>query len=154
MNTATLISEQTLHSDEEFQNKQVIEKMVDAFVRHDLDDMMVLFADQCVYQDMSGGGINGKCHYGKEAIRHVFQQQIKLLPKHTFTDPIIIVSGNKAHANWTLILGDEEKPLYKVRGCDYFELENGLITLKTAWLKNHIRFITMAAIIQLRELIT
>ena len=116
-------------------NRQTIEAMVDAFVNHDLDAMMALFNDDCRYEDMIGRGKNGQVSVGKQAIRQTFASQIKRLPPHTFENAVIIVSGNQAHANWDLVMGNKSE--YRVRGCDYFELQDGKITLKSAWLKNH-----------------
>lgn len=136
----------------EAQNRRVIEAMVEAFRTHDLPAMTRWFAEDGVYKDAIGGGKEGKTYRGKEAIHSVFARQLKLLPTHTFEDAIILVEGNKAHANWTLVMGRNQE--YRVRGCDYFELEDGRITLKTAWLKNHIELSVMIVWLRVKELFT
>lgn len=135
--------------DTEKQNRRVIEAMVQAFTTHDLPQMTRWFAEDGVYKDAIGGGKEGKTYRGKAAIHSIFAKQLKLLPIHTFEDAIIMVEGNRAHANWTLVLGRNQE--YRVRGCDYFELEDGLITLKTAWTKNHIQLGLMIAWLRIKE---
>lgn len=149
-----LIVDQT--PDREAINRRTIKRMVDGFMRHDLDEIMRLFADDSVYEDILGSGPRGKVYKGKKRIREAFRRQFALLPEHTYEDPIIIVNGDQAHANWTLVMGDARQPdrQYRVRGCDYFELEKGTVTLKSAWLKNHqaTRFAVLR--LRMRELLT
>ena len=121
----------------ESQNYAVIEQMVEAFSTQDLDRVMSLFSDDADYFDVQGGLNKGNHYRGKSAIRRINKALFERLPPHRYEDAIILVSGNQAHANWTLVVDSpwSSKPI-KVNGGDYFELENGKVTLKNAWLQS------------------
>ncbi len=138
MSSLTKLSAQQLPTLAETQNKATIEKMVKAFSEQDIETVMSLFATDATYYNVMGLGVMGGAFKGDKAIRRIFERQFALLPKHFYDDPIIFVSDNKACANWNLVLGSPDRPgkQYRTRGCDYFELEGGKVTLKNAWIKN------------------
>ncbi len=134
-------------------NHHVIEKMVNGFARQDMEDIMVLFADDAIYQDMSGSGIFGKTMQGKAAIKRHFSFYFKyLMPSHTYEDSVIFAEGNQVCASWTLVLGSRLKTSHqhRVRGCDYFLMENGKVKEKSAFIK--ISLTTYLAVVRIKLL--
>jgi len=127
-----------IESDRETLNRRVIENMVEGFAKHDIDLIMHQFAEDAVYYDMHGGGVNGQEYLGKEAIRQIFSRYFSALPNHTYEDAKIVVSGDQVHANWNLVVGDfrNKGQLYRTRGSDYFELKDGKVVVKNAWIMN------------------
>ena len=117
-------------------NRDVIEGMVSAFSQQDIDKVMDLFSEEAVYYDVHGGSVSGKRYRGR-GVRLFNQRLFHRLPPHSYEDVIILVDGDQAHASWTLVI---ELPMVgktlKIRGCDYFELQQGKVTLKSAWLKS------------------
>jgi len=134
----TSASEGRTESEQESINRKVIENMVKGFATQDIELIMRQFADNGVYYDMHGAGINGKQYSGKKDIRRIFERYFRIMPSHTYDDAKILISGDQAHANWNLVIGDrgKKKPAYRTRGSDYFELENGKIITKNAWIMN------------------
>jgi len=124
--------------EKEASNRRVVEQMVEGFAKQDIELIMQQFADDAVYYDMHGEGINGQPYRGKKAIRGIFERYFSDLPAHTYDDAKIVVSGDQAHANWNLVLGNQEEEgvLYRTRGSDYFELRDGKIIAKNAWIMN------------------
>lgn len=153
MSSLTELNVQQLPSLVETQNKTTIEKMVKAFSEQDIDTIMSLFASDATYYNVTGLGIMGGTFKGEKAIRKIFERQFASLPKHFYDDPIIFVSGNKACANWNLVLGSPGRPgnQYRTRGCDYFELEDGKVTLKNAWIKNGMLLTLNAVVHRIRS---
>ncbi|MBV1929783.1 MAG: nuclear transport factor 2 family protein [Gammaproteobacteria bacterium] len=153
MSSLTKPSAQQLPSLEETQNQATIEKMVKAFSEQDIEMIMSLFTIDATYYDVTGLGVMGGTFKGEKAIRKIFERQFALLPKHFYDDPIIFVSGNKACANWNLVLGSPDRPgkQYRTRGCDYFELEDGKVTLKNAWIKNGMLLTLNAVVHRIRS---
>ncbi len=123
--------------DLEIVNRAVIEQMVEAFSTQDLDRIMKLFGDDAVYYDVQGLKQKGNRYQGKTAIREFNKYLFERLPPHHYEDAIILVNGNQAHANWTLVVDCpwSAAPI-RISGGDYFELENGKVTLKNAWLQS------------------
>ncbi len=148
-----LVSDINIEADLERVNRSVIEQMVDAFSNQDIDSIMNLFSDDAIYHDMVGSGEQGNSYLGKREIKSHFLENFKMLPQHHYEDAIVLVSGNQAHANWTLVIEgrSEASPSLRVRGCDYFELEEGKVKLKTAWIKNQRGMMLSLAIMRLRS---
>lgn len=153
MSSLIKLSAQQLPSLEETQNKATIEKMVKAFSEQDIDTIMSLFAADATYYNVTGLGVMGGTFKGEKAIRRIFERQFALLPSHFYDDPIIFVSGNKACANWNLVLRSPDRPSkqYRTRGCDYFELEGGKVILKNAWIKNGMLLTLNAVVHKIRS---
>ena len=153
MSSLPKLSALEMSTAEELQNKTTIEKMVSAFSEQDIEAIMSLFSTNATYYNVTGLGIMGGTYKGERAIRKIFERQFALLPIHFYDDPIIFVSGNKACANWNLVLGSPDQPdkQYRTRGCDYFELEGGRVTLKNAWLKNNFLTTLYAVVHRIRS---
>ncbi len=149
MSSLAKISEPQSPSLAETQNKATIEKMVKVFSGQDIETIMSLFAIDAIYYNVTGFGVMGGTFKGENAIRRIFERQFALLPTDFYDDPIIFVSGNKACANWNLVLGSPGHPgkQYRTRGCDYFELEGGKVILKNAWIKNSL-LLTLNAVVR------
>jgi hypothetical protein len=129
---------------------QVIEKMVNGYATQNLDAIMELFDDNAVYKDLAGRGEFGNTKYGAPAIKRHFAFYFKyMLPSHTYEDTIIVGEGNRICASWTLVLGSDLAPSrqHRVRGCDFFIVENGKVIDKNAFLKFSIgTYLAMARI--------
>ena len=153
---ASQIGKDKIESDKETVNRIVIEKMVEGFAKHDIDLIMQQFADDAVYYDMHGEGISGQTYRGIKEIRQVFEGYFSSLPNHTYEDAKIVVSGDQVHANWDLVIGDQRKQnqLYKTRGSDYFELKDGKVVVKNAWIMNINKLRIMVMKARLKEFLT
>lgn len=119
------------------QNHQMVSRLVDAFSRNAIEDIMVCFAEDAVYYDVRGGPPSGSTYRGKASIRKAFTEHFRLLGKHTYEDPEIMADDRSGFARWTLVLGDvEDKGAARFDGIDHFIFnEDGLCISKTAWLK-------------------
>jgi len=137
-------------------NRSVIENMVEGFAQQDIDLIMQQFAENAVYFDMHGAGINGQSYHGKEEIRQVFEHYFSALPIHTYEDAKIVVSGDQVHANWNLVVGNQENKhsLYRTRGSDYFELKDGKIMIKNAWIMNIPKLKRAVMKVRIRDFLT
>lgn len=117
---------------------QIVEKMVQGYSCQDLNAIMPLFDGKAVYRDMVGSSEYGNTLYGSAAIKKHFTFYFKyLMPSHHYEDAIIIGEGNRICASWTLVFGSnfEESKQHRVRGCDFFLIENGKVVEKCAFLK-------------------
>lgn len=120
------------------QNRVTIEKMVDAFSHQNIDAIMDLFSDDAIYHDVQGSKEKGNTYIGKASIRTYYKRIFNIMPTHHYEDATILVNGNQAHANWTLVITPKNNTgsVFRMSGGDYFELEGGKVKFKNAWLKN------------------
>lgn len=135
------------------QGHQIVKKMVQGYSCQDLNAIMPMFDDNAVYRDMVGSNEYGNTLYGVAAIRKHFTFYFKyLMPSHHYEDAIIIGEGNRICASWTLVFGSdlEESKQHRVRGCDFFLIEDGKVIEKCAFLK--FSFSTYIAMVNLKLL--
>ncbi len=129
---------------------ELIAKMVEGYATQDLGKIMPLFADHAVYQDMAGGGVHGKTLEGASAIQQYFHMLFsKLMPSHTYENAVIFGEGDRMCASWTLVLGSdlEEEKQFKIRGGDFFVVQDGKVVEKSAFLKlNLMAYVAIARI--------
>ncbi len=130
---------------------QVVKKMVEGYSCQDLNAIMPLFAGNAVYRDMVGSNEYGNTLTGHGAIKKHFAFYFKyLMPSHHYEDAIIVGEGNRICASWTLVFGTDldESKQYRVRGCDFFVIEDGKVIEKCAFMK--FSFSTYIAMIKLK----
>lgn len=85
-------------------NRETIERLVDAFARNAIKDIMACFTEDAVYHDVRGGPPGGTIYRGKDAIEQMFSEQIRLLGQHTYENPIILTDSDSGFARWSLVL--------------------------------------------------
>jgi hypothetical protein len=135
------------------QGHQIVKKMVQGYSCQDLNAIMPMFDDNAVYRDMVGSNEYGNTLYGVAAIRKHFTFYFKyLMPSHHYEDAIIIGECNRICASWTLVFGTDlvESKQHRVRGCDFFLIEDGKVIEKCAFLK--FSFSTYIAMVKLKLL--
>ncbi len=114
---------------------EMLEAIGNAFNSHDLDAIMELFADDCVFYSPIGSDIWGRRVDGKEAIRAFHEQLFANVPDLHWEGTEAWVSGNKGCLGWrrtgTTVSGEKQDWL----GCDLFEFRDGKITKKDAYFK-------------------
>lgn len=120
-------------TDTERTNLQTIERMTTAFNRKDLESVLACFAEHGVYEDTMGAAPSGHRHQGKAALRALFEQHASMLPHFRFEDLLPVIAGNRGALEYTLVLSGETEQ--RAKCCDFFELEDGLVTRKSSWIK-------------------
>jgi len=103
---------------------------------HDIDALMSYMTDDCVF--FSGGGADayGSRYEGLREVRERFESVWKDLPDVSFENARHFVSGNRGCSEWTLVATRPDGSKLEVDGCDLFEFEGNLISVKNTFLKN------------------
>src|SRR5215471_10705105 len=91
---ALLMSEET--------KLDVLGRMLDAFNEHDLDTIMSLFADDCVFDSPRGPEPWGRRFEGKEAVREGLGARFTGIPDVSYEGQGDFVSGERCASAWTL----------------------------------------------------
>ena len=116
-------------------NRETLEKYADAWNRHDIDTIMSMMTDDCVF--MSGGGreTSGSRYEGQEQVRLRFEQVWAEIPDVRFDDARHFVSGDRGLSQWTLSGTRTNGESLEVNGCDIFTFRGGKIWIKDSYLK-------------------
>lgn len=105
-----------------------------AWGRADLDGLMTLMTDDCVYA-ASVGPEPGTTYRGKDEVRQGFEEIIKYEEGGEQRDGRKWVSGDFVFSEWAYDEIAEDGTVTDIRGIDIFHLINGKLALKDAYRK-------------------
>jgi ketosteroid isomerase-like protein len=113
----------------------VVRRFDDAWARGDLDTLMSLIADDCVY-DASVGAGPGMQYLGKSEVRRGFVEMLDYDRDGDSEGHLVTIDGARALVLWTIRRRGPSGAITSVRGCDIFEVRDGLIRRKDAFRKS------------------
>ncbi len=113
----------------------LLETFADAWNRHDLDALLALVTDDCVFETAAGTHAWGERHVGREALRSAFAAAWRTWPDARWADATHWVAGDRAVSEWTFTGTDAQGRRTEVRGVDVFVLRDGRIARKDTYRK-------------------
>jgi steroid delta-isomerase-like uncharacterized protein len=113
----------------------VLERMAAAFNRHDLDAIMSLFADDCVFESPRGADPWGTRFVGKAEVREGLAARFHGIPDVHYRDARHFVAGERGASEWTLTGTTTEGELIEVRGCDLWTFDGDRVAVKDSYWK-------------------
>jgi ketosteroid isomerase-like protein len=114
---------------------ELLKGFLDAFNRHDLDDIMSYFADDCVFYMPRGTGPRGDRFVGKREVRAGLATRFAGIPDVHYGEDQHWACGDFAVSEWTLTGTSTTGKQIEVRGVDLFEFSGGKITRKDSFWK-------------------
>ena len=118
----------------------------EAWNRHDLDALMSLFADDCVFEASAGDGVCGTRHQGKGEVRNAFGQVFDSMPDAQWGDGRHYrLAPGYGVSEWTLTGTLSDGRRIEVNGCDFLRVRNGEIVVKNSYRKQRPPIDTLAA---------
>ncbi len=106
-----------------------IERFNEAFNRHDVDAVMALFTDDCIFENTSPAP-DGERHVGQDAVRAFWEQFFAASPQAHFTAEDIFASNDRVCVRWRYDWGEGH-----VRGVDVFRVVDGRVAEKLSYVK-------------------
>ena len=113
----------------------VLERMADGFNNHDLDAIMSLFTDDCVFESPRGPDPWGRRFEGQAAVRDGLGARFTTIPDVHYGDGSHFVSGDRGASEWNLTGTTVEGVRLAVRGCDLWTFRGDKIVLKDSFWK-------------------
>ena len=113
----------------------MLEGMLDAFNRHDLDAIMSFFADDCVFESPRGPDPWGRRFAGGEDIREGLGACFRGIPDVHYGDGRHFVAGERGVSEWTLTGTTVDGERLEVRGCDLWTFRGDKIVCKDSFWK-------------------
>jgi ketosteroid isomerase-like protein len=101
----------------------------EAFGRHDVDAVMALMTDDCIFENTLPTP-DGERHVGKEAVREFWNQFFRDSPRAAFDTEEMVVAGDRATVRWRFDWGDGH-----IRGIDLFKVRDGKVAEKLSYVK-------------------
>jgi ketosteroid isomerase-like protein len=112
----------------------VVRRFDEAWQRADIDALMSLVSDDCVYGASVGPG-PGREFVGKAEVRRGFLAMLTFDQSDPAAGQVVMVDETRALVMWT-VHQKATGGTVAVRGCDVFEVHDGLIRRKDAFRKS------------------
>ncbi len=101
----------------------------EAFGRHDVDAVMALMTDDCIFENTLPTP-DGERHVGQAAVRAFWNQFFSDSPRAKFEAEEMVVAGDRATVRWRFDWGDGH-----IRGIDLFKVRDGKVAEKLSYVK-------------------
>jgi len=112
-----------------------LERMIEGFNKHDLDAIMSLFADDCVFESPRGPDPWGRRFTGQAEVREGLSARFTSIPDVHYADGSHLVSGDRGVSEWTLTGTTVDGEKLAVRGCDLWTFRGAKIVVKDSYWK-------------------
>ena len=124
-----------LSGDPQRETLTTIERFNEAFNRHDVDTIMSLMTEDCVFENTSPGP-DGSRYQGAQAVRAFWEGFFKDSPQAHFDYEDVFANGDRAVVRWLYRWGpDTENAPGHIRGVDVFRVINGRVAEKLSYVK-------------------
>jgi len=105
-----------------------------AFNRHDVDALMALMTDDCVFENTYPAP-DGTRYLGQAAVRAFWEAFFHSSPQAHFDFEELFVSGDRAVQRWIYRWMNAQGSAGHVRGVDVFRFREGKIVEKLSYVK-------------------
>jgi ketosteroid isomerase-like protein len=114
----------------------ILEQLLDAFNRHDLDAIMGYFAEECTFDMPRGPEPWGRRWRGKAQVREGLASRFTGIPDVHYGEARHWVCGDAfGVSDWTLTGTTTSGIPVNVRGCDHYTFRDGKIVCKDSYWK-------------------
>ena len=113
--------------------RAVVEQFNDAFNRHDVDAVMRLMTDDCIF-DNTRPPPEGTRIVGQDAVRQVWASFFERSPHARFEAEEIFEAGDRVVVRWVYHWVRDGAPGH-VRGVDLFRVRDGRVAEKLSYVK-------------------
>lgn len=114
---------------------RMLRAITTAFDAHDLEGIMVHFADDAVFEGPRGADPWGTRFVGSKEIREGFAARFAGIPDIRYQHDEHFVDGDRGASEWTLSGTTTDGQRIEVRGCDLWTFRDGKVVKKDSYWK-------------------
>ncbi len=111
-----------------------IERFNDAVNRHDVDATMAAMSEDCIFENTSPAP-DGTRYEGQAAVRAFWEEFFRSSPQARFETEELFAARERCVVRWVHHWVSEAGQLGHVRGVDVFQVRNGKVAEKLAYVK-------------------
>ena len=115
---------------------ELLDRFADAWNRHDVDALMAMMTDDCVFAASAGADVDGHRAEGGPAVRAAYAAVFAQFPDAHWADPRHFIAGDRGVSEWTFTGTRADGARIEVRGCDLFTFRDGRIAVKNSYRKH------------------
>ena len=117
--------------------QELLVEHTEAWNRHDLEALMSLFADDCVFEASGGDEVYGKRYKGHREVKEAFAEVFESMPDANWGNGRhYILAPDYGVSEWTLTGTLPDGRRLEVNGCDFLGVRDGAIVSKNSYRKN------------------
>lgn len=111
-----------------------VEQFNDALNRHDVDAVMALMTDDCIF-DNTYPAPDGERFVGQAAVRAFWEGMIRDSPAAHFETEELFAHGDRCTTRWRYTYASADGGTGHIRGADIFRVRDGKVAEKFAYVK-------------------
>ena len=116
--------------------RRLLDRFAEAWNRHDLDALMSMMTDDCVFEASAGPQVNGERSEGQQAVRAAFAAVFETFHDAHWANARHFIAGNRGVSEWTFSGTRDDGKRVEVAGCDLLTFRDGKIVIKNSYRKN------------------
>jgi steroid delta-isomerase-like uncharacterized protein len=116
--------------------RELLDRFADAWNRHDLDALMSMMTDDCVFAASAGPDVDGQRSEGRTAVRAAYAAVFETFPDAHWADARHFIAGERGVSEWTFTGTKRDGTRVEVTGCDLFTFRDGRIAIKNSYRKH------------------
>ena len=140
LNSMNLPRQTTSSPPSDADSLELLDRFADAWNRHDLDALMSMMTDDCVFEASAGSQVDGERSEGKLAVRAAYAAVFEAFPDAHWANARHFVAGNRGVSEWTFSATQTDGKRVEVTGCDLFTFRHGKIAIKNSYRKKRPAF--------------
>lgn len=113
-----------------------LQAFADAFNRHDVDAIMRLMTDDCVFEASAGPDVCGVRYEGRQSVAAAFVDVWTTFGDAHWADARHFICGDRGVSEWVFTGTRADGSRVEVTGCDLFRFRDGRIAVKNSYRKN------------------
>jgi steroid delta-isomerase-like uncharacterized protein len=114
----------------------LLDRFAEAWNRHDLDALMSMMTDDCVFAASAGPQVDGLRNEGEQAVRAAYAAVFEAFPDAHWANARHFIAGHRGVSEWTFTGTQKDGRRVEVTGCDLFTFRDGKIAIKNSYRKN------------------
>ena len=117
---------------------ELLDRFATAWNRHDLEALMSLMTDDCVFHASAGPDVDGQRSEGQAAVRAAYAAVFETFRDAHWANCRHFTAGNRGVSEWTFTGTRADGTRVEVTGCDLFTFLDGKIAVKNSYRKNRL----------------
>lgn len=114
-----------------------LQAFADAWNRHDIEVIMSMMTDDCVFTASGGSAVCGARYEGPDAVKAAFVAVWTMIPDAQWEDARHFIAGERGVSEWVFSGTRADGLRVRVNGCDLFRFREGRIAVKDSYRKQH-----------------